>query len=430
MNWQNVTVKLSDLQPWEHNPRTMTKKQAQRLLKSWQDLGQFQTIAIGPANNGSGCPVYDGHQRLSALLAAYGAQYAIDARQSDRALTEDERRYLITQANLPVGAWNFETIAGWPEAQEWGFDTEMLKTWNSDAAALATMLAAEQQGDADAEPQIDRAAELNEKWQVKTGDLWRIGAHRLLCGDSTKREDVERVSDIPLFIMATDPPYGVEYDPSWRLEHQADSDAGSRWNKTNTRINTGDVENDDRADWREAWALFTGDVVYVWHGGKHANRVQESLEFCGFEIRSQIIWVKQAFVFSRGDYHWQHEPCWYAVRKGKSSAWIGDRKQATVWEFRNNAAIGDVTQNEESTGHGTQKPLQAMTRPIQNHSGDVYDPFVGSGTTLVACQNLQRKCRAIEISPNYCAVILERMATAFPGIEIERISEAVLTHGT
>jgi hypothetical protein len=135
MNWINVTVKLSDLQPWEHNPRTMTKRQAQRLLKSWQDLGQFQTIAIGPAGQ-----VYDGHQRLSALLAAHGAQYAIDARQCERELNEDERRYLITQANLPVGAWNFEVIAGWPEAQEWGFDDEMLRTWNADGAALATML--------------------------------------------------------------------------------------------------------------------------------------------------------------------------------------------------------------------------------------------------------------------------------------------------
>lgn len=143
MNWLNVTVKLSDLQPWEHNPRTMTKKQAQRLLKSWRDLGQFQTIAIGPSDNGSGCPVYDGHQRLSALLAAYGANYAIDARQSDRALTEDERRYLITQANLPVGAWNFETIAGWPEAQEWGFDQEMLHTWNGDASNLRQMMNAD-----------------------------------------------------------------------------------------------------------------------------------------------------------------------------------------------------------------------------------------------------------------------------------------------
>lgn len=137
--WANVTVQLSALVPWEHNPRTMTKRQATRLLKSWRELGQFQTIAIGPDG-----AVYDGHQRLSALLTAYGATYTVEARQSDRVLTEDERRYLITQANLPVGAWNFETIAGWPEAQEWGFDDEILRMWNADGAALATMLGVEQ----------------------------------------------------------------------------------------------------------------------------------------------------------------------------------------------------------------------------------------------------------------------------------------------
>jgi hypothetical protein len=135
MNWTNVTVKLSDLQPWEHNPRTMTKRQAQRLLKSWKDLGQFQTIAIGPHGE-----VYDGHQRLSALMTAFGAAYQIEARQCERELSEDERRYLITQANLPVGAWNFEEIAGWPEAQEWGFDAEMLKTWNADAGNLRMLI--------------------------------------------------------------------------------------------------------------------------------------------------------------------------------------------------------------------------------------------------------------------------------------------------
>jgi hypothetical protein len=137
MNWQNVTVKLADLQPWEHNPRTMTKRQAQRLLKSWQDLGQFQTIAIGPQGQ-----VYDGHQRLSALLAAHGVAFTVDARQAERELSEDERRYLTTQANLPVGVWNWDALAGWDAAQlqAWGFDDEALRAWNSDAANLATML--------------------------------------------------------------------------------------------------------------------------------------------------------------------------------------------------------------------------------------------------------------------------------------------------
>jgi hypothetical protein len=149
LNWQNVTVKLSDLQPWEHNPRTMTKRQAQRLLKSWQDLGQFQTIAIGPfIKNGDGksyCPVYDGHQRLSALQAAHGAAFLIDARQSDRELTDEERRELTVQANLPAGSWNWDALSGWDAAQlqEWGFDQEALKAWNTDAANLATMLTAD-----------------------------------------------------------------------------------------------------------------------------------------------------------------------------------------------------------------------------------------------------------------------------------------------
>jgi hypothetical protein len=136
--WSSVTTTLGALKPWENNPRTMSKKQAARLIKSWDDLGQFQTIAIGP--DGS---VYDGHQRLAALLKVHGPSYQIEARQSNRELSYDERRYIITQANLPVGAWRFQDIAGWPEAQEWGFDAETLATWNSDAANLATMLGVE-----------------------------------------------------------------------------------------------------------------------------------------------------------------------------------------------------------------------------------------------------------------------------------------------
>lgn len=152
MLWRSVTVKLSDLKPWDHNPRTMTKKQAQRLLKSWQDLGQFQTIAIGPlVENGNGskyCQVYDGHQRLSALLAAHGPDFAIDARQADRELSEDEQRELTIQANLPAGQWNWDALAGWDagEMREWGFDDEALRAWNNDAMNLREMINADNPG--------------------------------------------------------------------------------------------------------------------------------------------------------------------------------------------------------------------------------------------------------------------------------------------
>lgn len=138
--WSNVTVSLSVLSPWEHNPRQMTKAQAKRLLKSWQTLGQFQTIAIGP-----GGEVYDGHQRLNALLAAHGPQYQIEARQSDRALNDDERAALTLAANIPAGSWDWDKLSQWDAeaVKEWGLNDDTLKAWNNDSAALGTMLGVE-----------------------------------------------------------------------------------------------------------------------------------------------------------------------------------------------------------------------------------------------------------------------------------------------
>ncbi len=230
---------------------------------------------------------------------------------------------------------------------------------------------------------------------TRQGDVWLLGKHRLLCGDATKAADVDKLlaGAVP-HLMVSDPPYGVEYDPAWRNE------AG-----VSTTARTGKVTNDDRADWREAWALFPGEVAYVWHAGVHARAVAESLEACGFQVRSQIIWVKPRFVLGRGDYHWQHEPCFYAVRKGANGHWQGARDQSTVWE------IGHSGDEDEATAHGTQKPVECMRRPIVNNSkrGDlVYEPFAGSGTTIIAAENTGRVCLALEIDPHYCDVIVER----------------------
>jgi DNA modification methylase len=256
--------------------------------------------------------------------------------------------------------------------------------------------------DADAEPQIDKADELRAKWGVEPGQLWELGGHRLLCGDSTSAEVVARlIGENRPRLMVTDPPYGVEYDASWRKEAMPDTNPGK------TGGMHGKVSNDDRADWREAWALFTGDVAYVWHAGLFAGTIAESLTATGFQLRSQIVWSKQQFVIGRGDYHWQHEPCWYAVREGSVGHYNGDRTQSTVWEI-------DKPQKSE-TGHSTQKPVECMARPIRNNSvaGDlVYEPFSGSGTTIIACEQLGRKCRAIEISPAYVAVAIQRWADA------------------
>jgi DNA modification methylase len=197
--------------------------------------------------------------------------------------------------------------------------------------------------------------------------------------------DVERVlGSVKPLLMVTDPPYGVEYDPSWR--NKSGASATKR---------TGKVLNDDRADWREAWALFPGDVAYVWHGALHAGEVAESLEVSGFKIRSQIIWAKDRLVLSRGDYHWQHEHCLYAVKKTGKGHWAGDRKQTTLWQIANK-------DQDAETVHGTQKPVECMRRPTLSNSSPghaVYEPFMGSGTTLIAAETTGRVCHGIELNP-------------------------------
>jgi DNA modification methylase len=201
------------------------------------------------------------------------------------------------------------------------------------------------------------------------------------------------------FLMVTDPPYGVEYDPEWRAEH----DGGGRHA-------TGKVANDDRIDWAPAYALFPGNVMYVWHAGVYAAEVAIGVVGTGFQIRGQIIWRKQHFVFSRGAYHWQHEPCWYAVRKGQTAHWHGDRTQSTVWDVPNANPHGGSGQAEQ-TGHGTQKPVEIMRRPILNHTvkGEaVYDCFLGSGSTLIAAELTERICYGLEIDPRYVDVICQR----------------------
>ena len=250
------------------------------------------------------------------------------------------------------------------------------------------------------DPPEEDVPEISGEPITRTGDLWICGSHRVLCGDATSAEDVARLlgSATPL-LMVTDPPYGVEYDPGWRER------AG-----LGKQRQTGTVANDDRADWTSAYRLFSGDVCYVWHAGIHAAEVAAGLEASGFQIRSQIIWAKQHFALSRGDYHWQHEPCWYAVRSGKSSNWCGDRTQSTLWQVANLNPFGR-TEQEEATGHGTQKPVELMRRPILNHTarGDiVYDPFLGSGTTLMAAEMTERSCFGLDIDPRYVDLVVKR----------------------
>jgi DNA modification methylase len=223
-----------------------------------------------------------------------------------------------------------------------------------------------------------------------------------MCGDSTLKSDVDKLlNGAKPILMCTDPPYGVNYDPEWRVEARAGS-----------VVSSGKIVNDDRANWYEAYALFSGDIAYVWHAGIYAHIVAEELISLGFTIVSQIIWNKANGAISRGDIHWKHEPCWYAVRKGKNHNWQGARDVWTVWDIKNGSSKS-VQEEEGQTGHGAQKPLECMARPIRNNTeaGEaVYDPFLGSGTTLIASDRLSRICFGMEISPNYIEMIIRRYA--------------------
>lgn len=247
-------------------------------------------------------------------------------------------------------------------------------------------------------PDESLADQLAEKWGVRQGQLWRLGEHRVACGDSTDPAVAARVQlGMDPQLMITDPPYGVEYDANWRNE--ADRANGKPYGA----VAIGLVSNDERPSWTEAYANFGGAVAYVWHADRHASTVEADMKSLGFEIRSQIIWAKSQLLISRGHYHWQHEPCWYAVRKGKTATWQGDRKQTTLWQI-------DKPRKSE-TGHSTQKPLECMARPMRNHTveGDaVYDPFLGSGTTLIAAEQLGRRCCGVEINPGYVGIIIQR----------------------
>jgi hypothetical protein len=251
---------------------------------------------------------------------------------------------------------------------------------------------------------IDRAGELQKKWDTAAGQLWLAHPHRLLCGDSTDQTAVRRLlgNEQPEMLL-TDPPYGVEYEPAWRAKIGG-AIAAPR--------STARILNDERIDWSTVYAESGCDVAYVWHAARYVGELAEGLRAAGYDLRSQIIWAKSHFALSRGDYHWQHEPCWYAVRKGRTRHWSGDHRQSTLWEIAGlNAFGGSRNEDDSPTGHSTQKPVECMARPIRNHRiTRIFDPFCGSGTTLVAAQQLGRSGFGIELDPGYVAVALERLA--------------------
>lgn len=373
---------VADLIPYARNARTHSDEQVAQIAASIREFGFINPVIVDGDKG-----IIAGHGRV--LAARKLKLKEVPALEVSGLTDAQKRAYILADNKLALNAgWDNDLLkVELSELQTDGFDLDLIG-FNADE--LAKLLADPTEGLTDP----DEVPEAPANPVTVMGDTWVLGKHRLRCGDSTVATDVEALlAGVQPHLMVTDPPYGVKYDPKWR------ADAGVNHNTKKL----GAVLNDDKADWREAWALFPGDVAYVWHAGLFAGVVAESLEACSFKLRSQIIWSKDRFALSRGDYHWQHEPCWYAVRDKATGHWAGDRKQATLWMIK--------AREDAGVGHGTQKPVECMKRPIENNSSPgqaVYEPFSGSGTTIIAGEMTGRCVYAMELSPEYVDVAVKR----------------------
>jgi DNA modification methylase len=394
-------LRLGDLKPDPHNANRGTDRGRAALERSLRDYGAGRPVLIDRHGHIiAGNKTVEQAKRLNLPLRVVrtDGRQLIAVQRDDLDLATDARAKALAIADNRVGeldlAWDVDLLkrlqaAGLDLSGFWT-DAEFAALFADGAPGLADENAVVEPGPTD----------------IKRGDLFELGRHRVLCADATSAGDVARLlGGATPVLMTTDPPYGVQYDPAWR--HRANP---------RQRTAVGRVAHDDRAEWTDAWQLFPGRVAYVWHAALKAPLVARDLEAAGFAIRSQIIWVKQHFALNRGDYHWGHEPCWYAVRG--TGQWRGDRRQTTVWEVANLNVMGGTRAGDNAvTGHSTQKPVRLFEIPLLNHTvvGDaIYDPFLGSGTALIAAEKHGRACYALEIEPRYVQAAVTRWE-AFTG---------------
>lgn len=370
---------IEALIPYANNARTHSDEQVAQIAASMREWGWTNPILVDEQGT-----IIAGHGRVMAARKLGMADVPVMVAEG---WSEAQKKaYVLADNQLALNAgWDADLLVTELRGlDEMGFDLDLLGF-----ADLTALMAEQTEGLTDP----DSTPEVAEEAVTELGDVWILGSHRIVCGDSTDAGVVEKaLNGVKPHLMVTDPPYGVEYDPAWRTRAGISGDTAAM----------GKVLNDDRADWREVWALFPGDVAYVWHADRTGYEVETTLREAGFERRSLIIWRKSKFVISRGHYHPQHECCFYLVRKSGTGHWQGDRKQTTVW---------DIEHLKSETGHSTQKPVEAMRRPIENNSSPgqaVYEPFSGSGTTIIAAEMTGRACHAIELNPLYVDVAVKR----------------------
>ena len=380
------------LVPAEYNPRTISNHQAEALKRSLDRWGFVEPIV---ANKRSG-NIIGGHQRVDAALALAVAKVPVHWVDLD----EDSEKALNIALNKISGDWDDELLAQLltdlektgQELADLGFDPDELQAIIDAAAPTPELM-----GD------LDEIPEPPAEPITQPGDLWQLGTHRLLCGDSTKAEDVARLMDgAKADAVITDPPYGVDYDggTTKRTKLAGDDSAGLYLPAL-----------------QAAYAVIADCAAcYLWFSDSRPIDVFSAVYEAGYAVRSVIVWNKDVAQFGAlsAQYKQKHEPCLYLHKKGKSPKWYGPTNETTVW---------DIKRNSKNENHPTEKPVAVIQRPMLNSSkpGDlILDLFGGSGTTIISAEQTGRRCFAMEISPAYCDVTVMRWQNA-TGQKAERV---------
>jgi len=385
---QSKKVKVTEVKANPNNPRIIKDEKFAKLIQSVKDFPEM--LEIRPIVVNKDMVVLGGNMRFKACKEAGLKEIPIIIAEN---LTEEQQKEFIIKDNVSGGEWDWDMLAN-----QW--DVEELNQWGLDIPdfALDSNLEAE-------EDDFD-VPEGGIETDIVLGDLFEIGQHRLICGDSTQTDTFEKLMQGEMADMCvTDPPYNVAYEGG---------------TKEKLTIQNDSMGNEDfykfLYDFYSALttAVKKGGAIYVWHASSEIINFAKAMVDAGWLLKQQLIWVKNSMVMGRQDYQWKHEPCLYGWLKGDSHKWYSDRKQTTVIEHDKPLRNGE---------HPTMKPIGLFSYQIENSSkqGDiVIDAFGGSGTTMVACHQMNRKAYLVEFDPKYCQVIIDRMKKLDPTLEIKR----------
>jgi len=377
-------VKIEEIKRNPNNPRTIKDDNFKKLVKSIKDFPKM--LEIRPIVVDDNMIVLGGNMRLKACKEA-GLKEIPIIKASE--LTDEQKSEFIIKDNVGYGDWDFDILKS-----DW--DTDLLLDWGLEIPDIK----AEDGEVVDDDFEVDE----NTKTDIVYGDLFEIGPHKLLCGDSTLVEDCKKLfGDNLADMVVTDPPYNVSYVGKTKDALTIENDKMSN-----------DSFYDFLYNFYVSFGSYTkkGGAWYIWHASSEIINFAKAFVDAGFLLKQQLIWLKNTMVMGRQDYQWKHEPCLYGWKEGASHNWYSDRKQTTIMEFNK------PSRNAE---HPTMKPVELFAYQIKNSSkmGDIVaDGFMGSGTTLIACHQLERRCYGVELDPKYCQVIIDRIMKFDPNIKI------------